>query len=78
MSLSYYRQLLENMNLNIYQDIRCGIAHAYLIEGGKNANIDIGFGNYGIEYNSSENRYTFYNIPSLCTYGRSRLLGYND
>ena len=45
--------------LDIYSDIRCGLAHAYMID--SNANIDMGnVGCHGIEYNQTEKRYTFW------------------
>ena len=48
-------------SLNIYKDIRCGLAHSYLIEGGKNSAIDtLNEGNHGIDYDPIQNRYTFY------------------
>jgi hypothetical protein len=43
---------------NIYNDIRCGLAHAYMIDG--NAEIIIeGDGDCGIEYDSTTKIYTF-------------------
>ncbi len=45
----------------IYGDIRCGLAHAYLIEGGNNARIDTGnIGSHGIAYDQTEKKYTFW------------------
>jgi hypothetical protein len=54
---SYYEGLLKA--LDIYGDIRCGLAHAYMIDG--NASIDVGnIGCHGIEYNPTEKKYTFW------------------
>jgi hypothetical protein len=54
---SYYEGLLKA--LDVYGDIRCGLAHAYMIDG--NATIDVGnIGCHGIEYNSTEKKYTFW------------------
>lgn len=51
----YYQGLLQG--LNIYGDIRCGLAHSYLIEG-KSSMIDTGdSGCHGIEYDKG---YTFW------------------
>lgn len=55
---TYYPQL-KNKGLDIYKDVRCGLAHAYLIE--QNSNIDASTdGRHGIEYDSTNERYTFY------------------
>lgn len=60
---TYYHsltKLLAKKHLNIYLNIRCGLAHAYLIEGGKTATIDIGNkGRHGIEYDFEKEKYTF-------------------
>jgi hypothetical protein len=54
---SYYKGLLQT--LDIYSDIRCGLAHAHMID--SNARIDMGnIGYHGIEYNQTEKRYTFW------------------
>jgi hypothetical protein len=59
LSHPYYEGLLNS--LDIYKDIRCGLAHSYLIEGGKNSAIDtLNEGNHGIVYDPIQNRYTFY------------------
>lgn len=42
----------------IYHDIRCGLAHSYLVDG--NARIVIEGGHSGIEYDDREKIYTFY------------------
>jgi hypothetical protein len=47
---SYYEGLLQTVD--IYRKIRCGLAHAYMIDG--NAKIDMGnIGCHGIEYNQT-------------------------
>jgi hypothetical protein len=54
----YYPQL-KNKGVNIYKDVRCGLAHAYLIV--QTSNIDaVSDGSHGIEYDSTNMRYTFY------------------
>ena len=54
----YYPQL-KNKGVDIYKDVRCGLAHAYLIE--QTSNIDaVSDGSHGIEYDSTNMRYTFY------------------
>jgi len=61
---TYYRDLsgrLDKQGLSIYSNIRCGLAHAYLIEGGKSATIDIGSkGQHGIEYDFEKSKYIFW------------------
>lgn len=42
----------------IYHDIRCGLAHSYLVDG--NARIVIEGGHTGLEYDHSTKVYTFY------------------
>jgi hypothetical protein len=47
--------------MNIYYGIRCGLAHAYLVEGGISANINIGDPNHhGIEYDVEKEKYIFW------------------
>jgi hypothetical protein len=56
---NYYAQL-EKEGADIYKDVRCGLAHAYLIER-KTSSIDaLHDGNHGIDYDPTSNRYTFY------------------
>lgn len=61
---NYYQslaKLLAKNRLDIYFNIRCGLAHAYLIEEGKTATIDTGDkGQHGIEYDHENRRYTFW------------------
>jgi hypothetical protein len=53
---TYYNNLKKTHN--IYVDIRCGLAHAYLIDG--NARIDTGnMGIHGIEFDVTNNIYIF-------------------
>jgi hypothetical protein len=55
---NYYPQLRKN-GVDIYKDVRCGLAHSYLIE--KTSNIDAeNDGSHGIVYDSANMRYTFY------------------
>jgi hypothetical protein len=43
--------------VNVYQNVRCGLAYAYMIEG--NATIVIEDGTCGILYDETSNSYTF-------------------
>jgi len=54
-----YENLVSNSSIDIYGDIRCGLAHAYLIEG-SDSTINIGDGPQGVYYNPRLNKYTFY------------------
>jgi hypothetical protein len=57
MDCKYYTNLLENKK-TIYRDIRCGLAHMYLIENAERATIDSGnLGSHGIEYNITQDYY---------------------
>lgn len=61
---TYYQKLsndLENEELDIYVNIRCGLAHAYMIEGAEKATINTGEnGHHGIEYDFKKKQYTFW------------------
>jgi hypothetical protein len=53
-----YAKLLDD-RVSVYKDIRCGLAHSYMIE--ESSKILIDGGNCGIEYNpSSQYKYKFY------------------
>jgi len=52
-----YEELLNRSELNIYHDVRCGLAHAYMIE--RNSTIYVRKGTCGVEYDSSKKAYTF-------------------
>lgn len=54
-----YQTLVNNTAIDIYRDIRCGLAHAYLIEG-RDAAINIGKGSNGVAYDPKLNKFTFY------------------
>jgi hypothetical protein len=51
--------LVNNTAIDIYRDIRCGLAHAYIIEG-RDAAINIGKGSNGVAYDPKLNKFTFY------------------
>ncbi len=56
----YYGTLLKN-NVNLYGEVRCGLAHAYLIEVNGNAEINTGYkGLHGIEYDQTSKNYIFW------------------
>jgi hypothetical protein len=61
---AYYQDLSDQLakkGLSIYRNVRCGLAHAYLIEGGKTATIDTGNrGQHGIEYDFEKGMYIFW------------------
>jgi hypothetical protein len=54
-----YQRLANNASIDVYGDIRCGLAHAYMIEG-RDSIIKIGRGPSGIEYDQKAHAYTFY------------------
>jgi hypothetical protein len=54
-----YQTLVNNTAIDIYRDIRCGLAHAYIIEG-RDAAINIGKGSNGVAYDPKLNKFTFY------------------
>lgn len=57
LDFSYYDELLKA--LDIYKDIRCGLAHSYMIDA--RAKIDTGYiGSHGIEYDQTEKGYIFW------------------
>jgi hypothetical protein len=59
MNCEYYTNLL-NKKKTIYKDVRCGLAHMYLIENAKHAKVNSGkAGSHGIEYNAHEATFTF-------------------
>jgi hypothetical protein len=56
---AYYKYLMTKIDL--YDEVRCGLAHSYLIEGKGNAAIDTGYkGLHGIEYYDISKRYIFW------------------
>lgn len=57
-----YNDLRQRKNVDIYHNIRCGLAHTYLIEGNDSI-IDMKRGSCGIEYDVPSNSYTFH-IPT--------------
>jgi hypothetical protein len=56
----YYGNLIRS-GIELYEEVRCGLAHAYLIESSGNARIDMGnAGLHGIDYDKTNNRYVFW------------------
>jgi len=54
---THYRTLRES-GLNIYHDVRCGLAHSFVIEKGGNIDADTE-GDHGIEFDK-KTKYSFY------------------
>ena len=53
-------QYYDPIKSQIYRDVRCGLAHAYLIEN-RNSVIDtLNDGTHGIEFDQAKNEYTFF------------------
>jgi hypothetical protein len=53
-------QHYDTLKTQIYKDVRCGLAHAYMIEN-RSSMIDAEHGgSYGIEFDSIKNEYTFF------------------
>jgi hypothetical protein len=56
----YYGNLIGS-GVELYKEVRCGLAHAYLIETSGNAGIDMGnAGLHGIDYDKTNNKYVFW------------------
>jgi len=56
---AYYTNLMAVVDL--YVEVRCGLAHSYLIEGRGDTVIDTGYkGLHGIEYNRTTKKYIFW------------------
>jgi len=56
----YYGNLL-NCDVNLYGEVRCGLAHAYLIEGKGDSVINTGYdGIHGIDYDQTSMKYIFW------------------
>lgn len=66
-----YKDLRQRKNVDNYHRIRCGLAHAYLIEG-NDSNIDMKRGSCGIEYDVPSNSYTFH-IPTYLRISKRQL-----
>ncbi len=59
----YYGGLI-NSNVDLYGEVRCGLAHAYLIDSTGDAVIDLGFkGLHGIDYDQTTKKYVFWVRP---------------
>lgn len=56
---NHYENLTNDATIDVYGDIRCGLAHSYLIEG-RDSTINVGLGPSGIQYDHKSNTYTFY------------------
>jgi hypothetical protein len=60
MDSAYYGHLI-NSGVKLYKEVRCGLAHAYLIEASGDARIDMGdIGLHGIEYDNTSKKYVFW------------------
>ena len=59
---SCYKDLRQTKNVDVYHHIRCGLAHAYIIEGNDSI-IDMKRGSCGIEYDPISISYRFH-IPT--------------
>ena len=56
----YYGNLIGS-GTDLYKEVRCGLAHAYLIETSGNARIDMGnAGLHGIDYDKTSKKYIFW------------------
>jgi hypothetical protein len=56
----YYGGLITS-NVDLYGEVRCGLAHAYLIDSKGDAEINLGFGGlHGIDYDKSTQQYVFW------------------
>jgi hypothetical protein len=56
----YYGNLIGG-GIELYKEVRCGLAHADLIETSGNARIDMGnAGLHGIDYDKTSNKYVFW------------------
>ena len=72
-----YKDLRQRKNVDIYHHIRCGLAHAYLIEGNDSI-IDMKRGSCGIEYHVPfSNSYTFH-IPTYFEDFKKAVIKYID
>jgi hypothetical protein len=49
----------EPIKSQIYKNVRCGLAHSYMIEGNSIIDVDI-MGPHGIEFDTISNTYTFF------------------
>lgn len=52
-----YESLIKTYGGKIYWNVRCGLAHAYLIEA--SSNINMGYGHCGVAYDGTNDHYTF-------------------
>lgn len=71
-----YKDIRQRKNVDVYRHIRCGLAHAYLIEG-NNSIIDMKDGSCGIEYYAASNSYTFH-IPTYFEDFKKAVTAYID
>ncbi|MEP6576429.1 MAG: hypothetical protein ABJB85_08390 [Nitrososphaerota archaeon] len=56
----YYGNLIGS-GIQLYEEVRCGLAHEYLIETSGNARIDMGnAGLHGIDYDKTSKKYIFW------------------
>jgi hypothetical protein len=60
MDPTHYGKLLQG-GVNLYNEVRCGLAHAYLIDAKGDVDINAGYsGLHGIDYDQAKKKYIFW------------------